>query len=214
MINALLGQKMKMSQIFREDGTLIPVTILSLGPCIITQIKTADKHGYSAIQLGFGTTNKLKQAMRGHLKKSLPAGQAGGAAPRFIREIRVESNALSNIKEGETIKITDVFGLGDKINITGISKGKGFAGVVKRWGFHGGPKTHGQGDRLRAPGSIGSQSVGRVFKGKKMAGRMGSQRVTVKGLEIIDLDAARNLVKVKGAVPGQRGNLLIIRKQL
>ena len=184
-----------MTQIFKEDGTVVPVTVLSVGPCVVTQVKTREKDGYRAVQLGLGA------------KK----GRAGKTVPRYVREVRDGGGA--KVKVGEVIKLEDVFSTGDLVTVSGISKGKGFAGVVKRWGFHGGPKTHGQSDRHRAPGSIGDQRTARVYKGKRMAGRMGGEKVTVKGLEVMELDVEKHLMKVKGAVPGNRGGLVVIRKQ-
>lgn len=185
MLNGLLGKKIEMSQVFDEQGRVTPVTILEVGPCKIVQIKN---NGVIA-QIGFGE------------KKG---------RPRYLKEVTAVSK---EIEEGKVVSISEVFKSGDKVIVTGISKGKGFAGVVKRWGFAGGPATHGQSDRLRAPGSIGTQSKGRVWKGKKMAGRMGGEKVTVKGLEIVEVDEKNNLVKVKGAIPGARNSVVLVRKQ-
>ncbi|MBU1110983.1 50S ribosomal protein L3 [Patescibacteria group bacterium] len=204
MIKSLLGKKVEMSQVFLDDGTVAPVTILTVGPCWITQIKTLDTDGYSAIQIGYGRKKRPVRAMLGHCKKC-------GVTPRFFREIELDEEEKAKV--GDECRVADVFSVGEKVSITGISKGKGFAGVVKRWGFHGGPKTHGQSTTHRSAGSIGSQGVGRVFKGKKMPGRMGRDKITVKGLEVIEIDKKTNLIKIKGAVPGNRHGLVIVKKE-
>lgn len=192
----------------------MPVTLIKAGPCFVVQVKTKDRDGYWSIQLGFDQ-RKEKSTTRpilGHLKK---AGLK--KIPRFLREIRIKKEQKTDrkqqLKMGDIVKVSDVFKVGDKVSVTGISKGKGFAGVVKRWGFAGGPRTHGQSDRERAPGSIGQTTTpGRVFKGKKMAGRMGGKRVTVKGLKVLEVDKEKNLLVVKGLVPGPKGGLLTIKK--
>ena len=191
-----------MTQIFRDNGKAEAVTAVEAGPCTIIQIKTAAKEGYNAVQLGFGEAKRLKSPQRGHLKEM---GQF-----RYLREFRVD--------DAETVTIGDkvdvnLFQEGDRVDVTGVSKGKGFAGVVKRHGFAGGPKTHGQSDRHRHGGSIGATtSPGRVFKGMRMAGHMGGERVTVRRLEVLAADPDRNLLLLKGAVPGNRNGLLLIRK--
>ncbi len=202
MTQEIIGKKLGMSQVFGDDGKVAAVTAIEAGPCTVIQVKTVDKDGYNAIQLGFGVTKRLKSPQRGHLKE---AGQF-----KYLREF-----TLDNTKEVEVGQKIDVslFKAGDLIDITGVSKGKGFAGVVKRYHFAGGPKTHGQSDRHRAPGSIGAgTSPGRVLKGLHMAGHMGNQRVTARNLEVFEADPARNLLLVKGAVPGGRNGLLLIKK--
>lgn len=191
MINAILGKKLEMSQKFREDGRCLPINRIQAGPCAVAQIKTQEKDGYKAIVLSFGK-------------------------PPFLREIRIddrEKEGNGSLKMGDLVNLSNIFKMGDLVDVTGISKGKGFAGVVKRWSFAGGPATHGQSDRERAPGSIGSTTTpGRVLKGKKMAGRMGGERVTVKNLEVVGLEPEKNILEVRGAVPGNREGLLIIKK--
>ncbi len=202
MTQEIIGKKLGMSQVFGDDGKVAAVTAIEAGPCTVIQVKTVDKDGYNAIQLGFGVTKRLKSPQRGHLKE---AGQF-----KYLREF-----TLDNTKEVEVGQKIDVslFKAGDLIDITGVSKGKGFAGVVKRYHFAGGPKTHGQSDRHRAPGSIGAgTSPGRVLKGLHMAGHMGNRRVTARNLEVFEADPARNLLLVKGAVPGGRNGLLLIKK--
>lgn len=207
MINALIGKKIEMSASFDKKGNLIPLTLIQVGPCPVTYIKTPDKDGYWAVQIGFGEKKpkKVKKPIFGHLKK------AGIKLPlRFLREIM--TNQEAKIKVGEIVGVGEVFTEGDLVAVTGLSKGKGFAGVMKRWGFAGGPATHGQSDRKRAPGSIGTQGVGRVVKGKKMPGRMGGKKITVSGLPVMRVDPKNNLLVVKGAVPGARESLLMITK--
>lgn len=202
MFQGIIGRKLGMTQIFRDNGEAEAVTAIEAGPCTVTQIKVADKEGYNAIQLGFGETKRLTSAQRGHLKE---LGQL-----RYLREFRVDDTKGINV--GDKIDVS-LFQEGDLVDVTGISKSKGFAGVVKRYGFAGGPKTHGQSDRHRHPGSIGATtSPGRVLKGTRMAGRMGGERVTVRGLEVFEANPDRNLLLVKGAIPGNRNGLLMIRK--
>ena len=202
MIQGIIGKKLGMTQVFRENGRAEAVTAIEAGPCSVIQVKTAAKEGYNAAQLGFSETKRLKSPQRGHLKE---LGQF-----KYLREFRLSD--AEAVKVGERVDISQ-FKAGDLVDITGISKGKGFAGVVKRHHFAGGPKTHGQSDRHRAPGSIGATtSPGRVLKGKRMAGHMGNSKVTVRHLEIIEADPARNLLLVKGAVPGARNGLLLIKK--
>lgn len=207
MINALLGKKLQMSARFNEKGVRIPVTLIEAGPCPVVQVKTKKKNGYFALQIGFGARKpgKTSKPILGHIKK---AGLS--LAPRFLREIRLSEE--TDLKNGDILKVGDVFSPGDKVSITGISKGKGFAGVMKRWGFAGGPATHGQSDRKRAPGSIGAQGVARVLPGKKMPGRMGAKKVTVTGLTVVDVNPQKNLLVIKGAIPGPRHGLLMIKK--
>ncbi|MDI6815164.1 MAG: 50S ribosomal protein L3 [Dehalococcoidales bacterium] len=202
MTQGIIGRKLGMTQIFRDNGKAEAETAIEAGPCMVIQVKTVAKDGYNAVQLGFGETKRLKSPHRGHLK--------GLGQFRHLREFRVDNTETTQV--GERVDVS-LFKVGDLVDITGVSKGKGFAGVVKRHHFAGGPKTHGQSDRHRAPGSIGSTtSPGRVFKGMRMAGHMGTSRVTVRHLEVFETDATRNLLLVKGAVPGARNGLLLIRK--
>ncbi len=199
---------MKMEQTFVE-GVRFPVTKIALGPCVVTQVKKFEKDGYWAVQLGFGE-KKLKNTtkqMKGHLKAVLTEK----FSPRYIREIRVDEEP--NYSIGDKIKASDIFVVGDIISVTGVSKGKGFAGGVKKWHFRGGPKTHGQSDRWRAPGSIGQGTTpGRVFKGKHMAGRMGNETKTIKNLKVLAIDTEKDQVNLSGPVPGKGGSLLIIKR--
>lgn len=207
MMNALLGKKLQMSTRFDKRGVRAPVTLVEAGPCPVVQIKTEKSDTYFAVQIGFGA-KKLKRTTKpilGHVKK---AGLS--QTPRFLREVRLSEKP--DFKVGDVLKVGDIFSPGDRILVTGISKGKGFAGVMKRWGFSGGPATHGQSDRKRAPGSIGTQGVARVLPGKKMPGRMGGAKVAVSGLTVINVDPKANLLIVKGAVPGPKGGLVVIKK--
>jgi large subunit ribosomal protein L3 len=274
MLNGLLGRKVGMTQVFGPDGTAIPVTVIEAGPCIVTQIKTAARDGYEAVQIGFEQA-KLKSAVRpelGHLGHSLPLlkaqrkrlqayqqeqrskkatseaseeeSQKGTASSgdkkdkqiqkllrvqqnrqrrpgpelgpfKVLREVGLQKGAtLENLELGSKFDAS-LFAVGESVDIVGTSKGKGFQGGVKRHGFRGGPKTHGQSDRTRAPGSIGSGTTpGRVLKGTRMAGRMGNERVTVKKLQVIQADPERNLLVVKGSIPGANGGLLMIKKHV
>jgi large subunit ribosomal protein L3 len=194
-----------MTQIFDENGAALPVTLIEAGPCYVTQIRTSHHDGYSAVQLGFGEVEprKLTGGQLGHLQRT-------DAPPlRYLREFRVKS---PEVEEGEVLK-ADVFKIGDRVDVIGTSKGKGFQGGMKRHGFGGGPITHGQSDRQRSPGSIGATSTpGRVFKGTRMAGHMGSRRVTSENIEVELVDPARNLIGVRGSVPGPKGGLVFIKE--
>ena len=202
--DGLLGTKLGMTQVFGEGGVTIPVTVIQAGPCYVTQIKTAERDGYNAIQLAYGETRKLTRPERGHLRK------AGVPPMRYLREFRVTNPTDYRLGQQLTVSI---FRPGEKVDVIGTSKGRGFAGVVKRHGFAGGPRTHGQSDRLRAPGSIGSGTTpGRVLKGLRMAGHMGNERVTIKNLEIVRVDPERNLLLVKGSVPGHIKGLVMVRR--
>ncbi len=204
MIRSIIGRKIGMTQIFTEGGTVEPVTAIEAGPCVVTQIKTPVRDGYTAVQLGFGEARQLNSPERGHL------GKLG--LFKHLREFRVADT--SDIELGHRIDVS-LFQPGDSVDVSGISKGKGFAGGVKRHHFSGGPKTHGQSDRHRAPGSVGAGTdPGRVLKGQKMAGHMGNERVTVKRLEVVRADPDSNLLLVKGAVPGARNGLLEISKSV
>jgi large subunit ribosomal protein L3 len=209
-MKGIVGKKVGMTQIFDEAGEVIPVTVIEAGPCFVAQIKTVERDGYPAIQLGFGETKPkhLTKPQLQHLQKS------NLSALRHLREFRMNPDeaARLDLEEGQKVTV-DVFEEGEYVDVTGTSKGRGFAGVVKRHGFGGGPKTHGQSDRLRAPGSIGAcYTPGRVFKGKRMPGRMGGERVTVQALQVVLVDPERNLLVVRGAVPGARNGLLMIRQ--
>jgi large subunit ribosomal protein L3 len=200
----MIGRKIGMAQIYNESGQAQAVTAIEAGPCVVTQVKTVAREGYDAVQLGFGGARRLKSPQRGHLK--------GLGQLRFLREFPTAD--LVEAKVGDRVDVSR-FKAGDAVDITGVSKGKGFAGVVKRHHFAGGPKTHGQSDRHRAPGSVGATTTpGRVFKGLRMAGHMGNRRVTVRNLEVVEADPERNLLLVKGAVPGARNGLLLIRKSV
>ena len=205
MIQSLIGRKIDQTQGFLEDGTRVPLSIISVAGNVVTQIKTADHEGYNSIQLGFGTWKKPTKPMAGHIKK---AG-IQEKMPRFFREVRVDEVPNQNL--GSVVSVQEVFEPGDMVDVSGTSKGKGFAGVVKRHGFHGGPKTHGQSDRHRAPGAIGSGTTpGRVYRGKKMAGRMGNEQVTIKNLEV--LDVKDDAILVRGLIPGAKGSIVTITK--
>ena len=198
----IIGRKIGMTQLFQGNGEVVPVTAIEAGPCTVTQIKNKAKDGYDAIQLGFEKAKHLNAPESGHLK--------GLDKIRYLREFEAED--IESAKLGDKVDV-GILKPGDLVDISGVSKGKGFAGVVKRHHFAGGPKTHGQSDRHRAPGAIGSTTFpGRVLKGKRMAGHMGNSRVTLRNLRIIESDPTRNLLLVKGAIPGNNGRLLVIRK--
>ena len=196
----ILGTKEEMSQIFTEDGTAVPVTLLKAGPVVVTQIKTGEKDGYEAIQVAYGTKNErnINKAQKGHLK--------GLGNFRYMKEFHV---APGEMKIGDSLDVSS-FQPGDTVEVSGVSKGKGFQGVVKRYGFKGGPRTHGQKHSEREPGSIGATGPQRVFKGTRMGGRMGGDRVTVKNLTVIAIDKENNVIAVSGAIPGRRGTLIEI----
>ena len=202
MFPGIIGRKLGMTQIFRDNGKAEAVTAVEAGPCTVAQVKTRDKEGYGAVQLGFGEAKRLNSPERGHLK--------GQGQFRYLREFRLDDT--ETVQVGDKVDVS-LFEVGDLVDVIGVSKSKGFAGVVKRHHFAGGPKTHGQSDRHRHPGSIGATtSPGRVFKGMRMAGRMGGERVTARHLEVFRADPDRNLLLVKGAVPGSTNGLLLIRK--
>jgi len=208
MIKAILGRKLGMTQVFEEGGIATGVTIIEAGPCLVTQVKTPKTDGYSGVQLGWGEAEErqLTQGERGHLrKKKLPL-------LRELQEVPVDS--VEGIKVGARVDVS-MFAAGEIVDVIGTSKGKGFAGVMKRHNFHGGQRTHGQSDRMRAPGSIGPGSTpGRVYKGLRMAGRMGNDRVTVQNLRIVSIDAERNLILVQGAIPGRTNGPVMVRKAI
>lgn len=198
----ILGKKLEMTQIFSPDGAALPVTAILAVPNIVTQVKSVDtKDGYDAIQVGFGSIKKSIKSQVGHLK--------GLDVVKTIREFRVAKEDAENLKRGDKITV-EVFAVGDEVKVTGTSKGKGFQGVVKRHGFHGAPKSHGHKDQERMPGSIGAGGVQRVFKGRRMAGHMGDEQVTISGLEIVAVEPEKNILYVKGAVPGARDALVMI----
>ncbi|HZD11439.1 MAG TPA: 50S ribosomal protein L3 [Candidatus Binatia bacterium] len=218
-VKALLGYKVGMTQLIEEDGRAVPVTIVQAGPCYVTQVKTGDSDGYEAVQIGFGETKerRLTRGQLGHLgrlktddKHPQRKVDTGIPAVRHLREIRTRSTADYEIGQALTV---EQFDKGERVDISGKSKGRGFTGVVKRHGFGGGPKTHGQSDRWRAPGSIGATSgMSRVIKGMRMAGRSGNEKTTSQNLEVVRIDAERNLIAVKGSVPGAKGSLVLIRE--
>jgi large subunit ribosomal protein L3 len=205
MFKGLIGKKIGMTQIFDETGAALPVTLIEAGPCYVTQVRLPESEGYAAVQLGFQEIKpkRLTSGELGHLKKNeLPP-------LRFLREFRSKD---SEYKIGDKVTVT-VFGIGERVDVIGTSKGKGFAGVVKRYHFAGGPKTHGASDRLRAPGSNSSTTTpGRVYKGSRRAGHMGHERVTATGLKVVLVDAERNLLGVTGAIPGSKGGLVVVQE--
>ncbi len=206
MITGIIGRKIGMTKIFDSNGDTVPVTVIEAGPCPIVQIRTKDKNGYEAVQIGFGEKRKklFTKPVLGHFEKVKVEPK------RYLREIKAVID--DKIQVGAEVKL-DIFQLGDKVNVTGISKGHGFQGGVRRHHFAGGPKTHGQSDRLRAPGSIGGSSFpSHTWKGQRMAGRMGGEQVTVKNLEVVEIDVQKNLLLLKGAVPGKKNSLLTIKK--
>lgn len=198
----ILGKKIEMTQRFLPDGTVVPATKVKVEPNVITQIKTTETDSYNAIQLGFGRPKNVKKPQLGHLK--------GIQAVKVMREFRLaDSEQMPDCQRGDLV-MADVFEVGDKVKVTGITKGKGFQGVVKRHGFHGSPASHGHKDQLRMPGSIGATDAARVFKGKKMPGQMGNSQSTVTGLEVVEVDNDNGFVYVKGAIPGARNSLVLI----
>ena len=206
MIHGLIGKKIKMTTTFDSDkGTAVPVTVIKAGPCKVIQVKTVSKDGYESAQIGFEETKRLNKPLTGHQKRS-------ETNFKYLKEFAVED--IDSIEVGQSLDC-GIFEVGDKVSVTGISKGKGFAGTVKRHNFAGGPKTHGQSDRHRAPGSIGAgSSPGRVWKGTKMSGHMGSERVTQKGLKIVRVDVKENILEIKGSIPGSVSTTLMIEKEL
>lgn len=208
-MKGIIGRKVGMTQYFEEDGTVLPVTVIEAGPCYVTQVRTPDRDGYSAIQLGF---DELPKKSNGASRLNKPnQGQFGKLSLPDLRVVREFRTDNIDVAEGEVITC-DIFAKGDVVDVVGISKGRGFAGTVKRHGFNRQPKTHGQSDRERAPGSVGqSAAPSRVLKGMRMGGRMGNDRVTIQNLEVVLVDAEKNLVAVKGSVPGRRGGIVVIK---
>ena len=208
MKKAIIGKKIGMTQIFDEQGKVVPVTVIEAGPCVVSQKKTLEIDGYEAIQMGFGDLRpkQVNKPMKGHFDKF------DIAPKKFLREFRLED--INSYNVGDIIKV-DVFKAGDKVDITGTSKGKGWAGVIKRWNFRRLKETHGSGPVVRKGGSIGSCSdPSRVFKGKKMSGHLGAERVTVQNLMVVNLDVENNIIALKGAVPGPKGGIVIIRNSV
>jgi large subunit ribosomal protein L3 len=206
MLKGLIGKKIGMTQIFDEKGVAYTVTLIEAGPCYVTQVRMPEKEGYSAVQLGFGEVNpkRLTGGEMGHLK-------ANEISPlRFLREFRSKDHGL---KVGDKLTVSDAFSVGERVDVIGVSKGKGFAGAVKRYHFHGMNATHGTSDRNRSPGSRGSGTTpGRVYKGARGAGHMGVDRVTAQNIKVVMVDAERNLLAVNGAVPGGKGGLVMIKE--
>jgi large subunit ribosomal protein L3 len=207
MLKGLIGKKIGMTQIFDENGAAVPVTVIEAGPCYVTQVRTVEGDGYTAVQLGYNEVKpkRLTNGQKGHLKRNnldLPP-------LKFLREFRVKS---PEVTEGDKLSV-DVFTVGEFVDVVGTSKGKGFAGAVKRYHFRGGPKTHGQSDRHRAPGSRGAGTTpGRVYKGARGPGHMGDERVTAQNLKVVLLDEERNLIGVRGSVPGPKGGLVLVKE--
>ena len=205
MEKAIIGRKVGMTQIFDETGKVIPVTVVEAGPCTVVQKKTAEKEGYDAVQLGFSdlSDKRVTKPMAGHLKK------AGVAAKKYLKEFKLDSAASMNVGD---IVLADVFAKGDKVDVTGTSKGKGYAGVVKRWNAHSQEHTHGVGPVHRSVGSMGANTdPSRVMPGKKMAGHLGAEQVTVQNLDIAYVDASENLIAIRGAIPGPKGSIVFIK---
>ena len=196
----ILGTKLDMTHIFKADGTVIPVTLVQAGPCVVTDVKTPERDRYSAVQVGFGASRQINKAQRGDWKEL--------GAFEHVREFRMDQ--ATEAKRGDVIDV-NAFAEGDHVDVVGTSKGHGFQGVVKGHGFHGGPASHGHKDNLRMPGSIGAGGVQRVFQGMRMGGRMGGDRVTVKNLEVIQIDPQKHILAIKGAVPGAFGSLVMIQ---
>jgi large subunit ribosomal protein L3 len=200
-LEGLLGRKLGMTQVFDKDGVIHAVTVVEAGPVVVTQLKSEAKEGYAAVQVGFGTRKNINKPMRGHIKK---LGDF-----RLLREFRVVGEGEYSV--GDSVGL-EIFDEGDFVDVTGVSRGRGFAGGVRRWNFRGGPKTHGQSDRHRAPGSIGSGTTpGRVYKGQHMAGHMGAVQVTSKNLKVIAKDEAKGLLLIEGAVPGATNGTVRVR---
>lgn len=205
-MKGIIGKKVGMTQVFDENGNVVPVTVIEAGPCYVTQVRNSERDGYMAVQLGFDETKpkRLTQGQLGHLRRNnLPA-------LRYLREFRVRDGEV-DVEEGQEIKV-DVFEEGERVDIVGTSKGRGFAGTVKRHNFNRQPKTHGQSDRERAPGAVGMCATpGRTLKGQRMGGHMGSERVTIQNLEVVVIDTERNLLAVRGSIPGAKGGIVMVK---
>ena len=203
MKKAIIGKKLGMTQLFDANGNVVPVTVIEAGPCVVAQKKTTENDGYEAVQIGFGDlkASKVNKPMKGHFAK-------GDVAPKkVLREFRFEDTSAVNV--GDIIKV-DVFAEGDAVDVRGTSKGKGYAGVIKRWNFSRLKESHGTGPVHRHGGSLGVIDPARVFKGKKMAGHLGNERVTVQNLSVVKVDAEKNIIAVKGAVPGPKGGIVVL----
>jgi large subunit ribosomal protein L3 len=206
-MKGMIGKKVGMTQVFDDQGNVVPVTVIEAGPCYVTQVRNDERDGYTAVQLGYGETKpaRLTKGQLGHLQKNdLPA-------LRVLREFRIKGDEATEVAEGAEIKV-DVFETGELVDVIGVTKGRGHSGTIKRHGFHRGPKTHGQSDRERSPGAIGMCATpARTLKGQRMAGRMGNDRVTMQNLEVVVVDAEKNLLAVKGSIPGTKGGIVVIR---
>lgn len=208
-MTGLIGKKIGTTQVFAADGTVVPVTVIQTGPCVVVQKKEALRDGYDALQLGFGAKKpqRLSKALQGHMRR------AGKGAFQVLREFRSED--VSKFEVGQEIKVGDVFKAGDRIDVAGTSKGRGFTGVIKRWGFGGFPASHGTHEYFRHGGSIGNRSFpGRVFKGKRMAGQWGNERASVQNLEVVDVRAEDHVLLVKGSVPGPKRGVVVVRRSV
>lgn len=210
-MKGLIGRKLGMTQVFAEDGSVVPVTVLEVGPCVVTQVKTVDRDRYQAVQIGFGVkkAKNVTRPLKGHMKKAL---ETLGREQYFsmLREFRVDS--VEPFEVGQEIRVEEVFQIGERIDVIGKSKGRGFSGTIKRWGFRRGPMTHGC-KNIREPGSTGCATYpGRVIKGKKMSGQYGNERVTVLNLRVVDIRPEENVILVKGAVPGAANGTVLVRK--
>jgi large subunit ribosomal protein L3 len=207
MQKGIVGKKLGMTQLFDANGKVVPVTVIEAGPCVVSQKKTVENDGYEAIQVGFGDmkASKVNKPMKGHFAK------ADAAPKKVIREFRLENTNDYNV--GDIIK-ADVFAEGDKVDVTGTSKGKGYAGVIKRWNFGRLKESHGTGPVHRHGGSLGVIDPARVFKGKKMAGHLGAERVTVQNLDVVKIDAENNIIAVKGAIPGPKGGIVVLKNSV
>ncbi len=206
-MTGLIGKKIGMSQLFDETGNVIPVTVVETGPCVVVQKKDVAKDGYNALQLGFGTqkNQRVNRPLRGHMAK------AEKGSFRVLREFRVDD--VSGYEVGQELKVADLVQPGDLVDVTGTSKGRGFAGVMKRWDFRGFSRTHGTHEYFRHGGSIGNRSYpGKVFKGKKMAGHLGNERVSIQNLQVVDVRPEENLLLVKGSIPGSNGGMVLVRR--
>ena len=206
-MNGLIGKKIGMTQVFGADGTVVPVTVIQTGPCVVVQKKETSKDGYNALQVGFGSrkAQRVNKPEQGHFAK------AGKGAFEVLREFRTDK--VGEYELGQEIKAADLFKSGDRVDVAGISKGRGFTGVIKRWSFAGFPGSHGTHEYFRHGGSIGNRSYpGRVFKGKRMAGHWGDERISIQNLEVVEVRADNNLLLVKGSVPGAERGVLLIRQ--
>jgi large subunit ribosomal protein L3 len=206
-MKSIIGRKVGMTQLFDERGNVTPVTVIQAGPCFVTQVRQRERDGYSAVQLGYEAIGpgRLSGGQLGHLRRNnLPA-------LRYLREFRLHQDEAAEVEEGQEVTVED-FTEGERVDVVGVSKGRGFAGTIKRHGFSRGPKTHGQSDRMRSPGSIGMCATpGRTLRGMRMSGRMGNQRTTTQNLEVMRVDAERNLLAIKGSVPGARNGILLLQ---